>query len=638
MNILKRISFFGTTKLRLYAIFVCLVILISIFNFGYALNFHFYMDDWGNIWYVLTDNKSGYEGQFNIHPGNYLVFLPVIKLFGLNPIPYNYLGLCTKIILSLVIGFLALTLLKRKDAFFYATVLYASYFGSLESYMWATARNNAFNLLAVAATIIFYIKSYFSQKKFLFTLSMFFLFMGFFADPARMIFLPFLLIVSDFIQTWTKEKSLKKVIRFRLLIVFAVSLLGIFSTELGRSIILPGSQSQHGYIFKAFSDPSYFQNFLLGLGYLITSYFILPNELLANAIIPTGLTTAIGGVFLVSLVVIGLYNITKGKDINYGIFIPGGIILFLFLNWVAFPYLIPVIQHRYQVISSAFFIVFLTGIILKFKKHSLKLLLLFIVMNLWQSFIIVSDWNSIRDFSKVQSLIDTQLNYIPKNAKPEMFVLQGNKRIVVEQLAWSAGGTIPYSIKYQINDVKNMPAFVADWTLITEVFCNKRGSKPVVGEWVKQEKSIDISNVYGFKVDDHERILDVTDDIRLQILGTSECSDKIALTGGDLTVKPEFYIRSTKLKSASTGIFVKWKILNPQISRLNITYTPNKSMYTMKERSFDIKNEQINQKEFSHNLFFENAKDQAISILVEISYCQTIGCENKTEFKENIQF
>ncbi len=512
-----------------YIGFFLLIFFLALLNFNLALNFHFMYDDWGNLFYMVTKNSSGYVGQFDVHPGNYLTFLPLVPLFGVNPIPYNYFGLIVKIVIALCVGVFSATLLKDKKYFFIASIFYASYFGSEETYLFTTARNNALNIAAVCFSFTFFIKSYLNKDRKFFLGFIIALFLGFFADPARMMVIPPLLILWEFIERWQNKKLKQRDFLVRIGLVLIVSLVGILSTPLGRSIILPDANSPRGHIAQTLFSSEYYVNYFLGVGYLITSYFNIPlgidqyfKTLIAN-------TENIGKVFIALMWLVSIWRFfKKSSDSAFWFIVSIGIPVSLLLNWLAFPYIIAKAEHRYQAISSVFFVVLITYLLGKLRtKARVIALICFVILNLFINTRYIWNLNGIRAFERVEDYYVTQYSEIPPNAHPGIFILSGNSRMLSEQVYWASGGTVPYAFRKGIVDLNQMPSFAPDYDVGSKILCNELGKRPVVGEWIKQEKKISIDEVYGWEMDDRDFMRNTTDKARIKLAVLSSCLSKI---------------------------------------------------------------------------------------------------------------
>lgn len=607
------------TKLKLVAIFLLLVSLLSVVSFNYALYFHFWLDDWMNLWFVLNNHASGYRGQFDYHPANYVIFFLQAFLFGTNPLVYNWFGVFCKIIVSLIVGLLAWQITRTKKAFYIATLLYASYFGGQESYVFVTARNNLVNLSVVCLTLVFYLQSKYRGSRKLFWLSLVFLYVSFVSDPGRMIFLPVLMIAYEFLRWIVKPEGGFKQTVLNCSLFLIVGVAGFLSTPLGLN---PGGQMQDGHFTKVFLSISNYQAFFTGLGDLLGSYLHLfsPRPLAFSWVLGI---FSLGGILLWSL-----SRIWKKQNLEIAVF-SQSIWLFLLLNWLAFPYLISVSQHRYQTISAAFFMVLVTFFLLNMKKWLWPVVMLIILLHLIHSIAINYDWNTVRNYSKTQKLINTQLAFIPFDSKPQMLVIEGNPRIVAEGIGWTFGGTVPYSFTRNITRLEDLPSSAPTFQQNTEIFCNELGRRPVVADWIDQRQPMDISQVYGFKVNDLEQLENNTDEYRMRILGHAGCISK--KTGSQISdkIKLDYYVVSSQLYTKNTtGVYLRWVINKQALNKLTIDYHSNNLNNKINETHFPVDLSKISASEFDHIIFISgNTIPQELGILVEL--CTKEDCQIK---------
>ncbi len=606
-----------TKKHKLFFIFFLIVVLLSLISFNYALGFHFWLDDWMNLWFVLNGHKEGYQGQFDIHPGNYVTFFSQVYLFGTEPLLYNWFGLVCKICLSFIVGLLAWVITKNKKSFYIGTLLYASYFGGMESFVFTTARNNLLNLGLVCFTIIFYLTGTYQNKNKLKGVGLLFLFLSFLSDPARMVFLPMLLIVYE-VVIWMRKRDesfSKALIRTSILIV--VSLAGFFSTPLGTNL---GGQTSSGHFSEIFFISSNYYAFFTGLGDLIASYLHIFKPQ------PVAYSWIIGVLFIIWLIAWSLWQLFKNENIEVAIFL-NSIWMSLIINWLAFPYLIAVSQHRYQTISAAFFIVLVTMLLIKLKKKYLPVLVLIIILNVIHSIGINHDWNTVRDYKKVQKLINVEMSYIPKNSNPQLLVLEGSPRIVSEGLGWTFGGSVPYSFSRNISSIDDVPSSAPTLEQNVEIFCNILGKRPVIGTWVTQTKPMDINNVYGFQVNDFEIMENNTDQVRMRILGYSKCIQK---TPGKIIspgLELDYYLVSRELYTpGKSGIFLHWSLDENKIDQLTIDYQSSETNYKISESHFPIEVRKLAESSFHHIIF---SSDQITGTLmpIKVKYCKENICE-----------
>lgn len=293
------------------------VTLLALLQFSIALNFHFLYDDWGNLWYIWSGNTKEYSEQFDFHPGNYLTFIPAAYLFGTNPIPYNFLGLVSKIGAAFVVGFFAATLLKQKKAFYLSAILYAAYFGSMESYTFTTARNNVLNLVALLLAFTFFMRSYFNKFQKEFIASLGFIVLSFFADPIRMIFVPFIFIGWEGLTRWYDKVLKSKEFIYRAVGVLAACLIGLITTKLGRSLFIQSDIVERQNILLSGTLVQYYQSPFLGLGSLIVS--IIDLKFIEWIQQVSRFTFQFGFVFLLFLIVTPVIAIIrKSKSTHQG--------------------------------------------------------------------------------------------------------------------------------------------------------------------------------------------------------------------------------------------------------------------------------------------------------------------------------
>lgn len=608
---------FKSQKYKYYLSFVLLITLLSLLNLSLGLNFHFILDDWMNIWFVLAGDVKNFSTQFDYHPANYIVFLPFIYIFRDNPIPYNYLGLIAKIFASLTVGLMTAEITGKRKAFYFSAIIYASYFGAEESIVFTTARNNIANLILTCLTIYFYLTSFHTKNRIFLIFCLAFLFLTILADPIRMIFVPLLMIVFLFI-VYFKKNLTADLMFIKAILIIIVTIIALFSTVYGRQLFFPGQEVEKGFIYKSFSHTKDYPIFIINTGNLITSYFRIP---LTSDVIPNVDRSAffIGILFVFFLIVYGIYNIIKG-NIREGFFIPSGILLFLFINWLAFTYIVAPAHHRYQTISSAFFIALVTSLLLKItgNKKVFFITCLIVVINLFHSFLIIKYWDGIRNYNKVQHLINKQIEIIPQNSDPKLFTLQGSSRIVSEQFGWSFGGTVPYSFRKGLYNRNDIPSFSPDFSENSNIYCNLKNRRPVIADWTNQKEKMSISQVYGFKINDQERMENITDLVRMTILGESQCTLKTNL--GE--VSPGIYIENIVFSPElftpkMVGVYVEWKIDN-SIHFVKMTYRSSKKISS--DTVFEIKPQRNKEAKINHILVI-NSLNENDDLFVELEYC-----------------
>jgi len=454
------------------------------------------------------------------------------------------------------------------------------------------------------------------------------MFLTIYADPARSIALPLLLIVWEYFQSKDREIISYKNIAGKISILLGVIILGLLPTSYGRSILFTADGNLQKLI-QALGNKSYTSNYLTSLGNLFGS-FITHDVDFEGVIAKIFKSPEIVGVFLIIILfLLSAISVVKRWK-NYAFFIISflGVLLFLLPNWIAFPYMAVSASHRYQTLSSMFFLFIVFNLLIKTpKKILISLTITLIVINIFRSYQINRLEKAYRDYFTVKAIYDKQELEAPQDLSDSLFFFGGKPPL---SMLWAAGGTIPLSISRNISDINKLPAFTADIDLAANLVCSNDIKKQVIYDWFPMDKPIPIENVYAWRVNDSGRLENNTDEVRIKIAQMSECLKKDVNIKIFEDIKLNSIIRLNKLYTKDTqAVSFKWETPSDKDSKINIEYFiyDSKTSNLLKKEVVLTSTNDLKKSEGITNIFLKPIFQDDISVIINFYLCEGL-CKN----------
>lgn len=226
------------------------------------------------------------------------------------------------------------------------------------------------------------------------------------------------------------------------------------------------------------------------------------------------------GGYFVTLVISLFFQLRKDKRIINLIFISfSWLVLSFIIGWVRDPTIVMPPTHRYLLMSTTGLVIFWSLIIsLAAKQNQKKLFLIlfiFIPINIVASRTYLNEYAFNVHNAQVSNKIWSEFPYIQEmgnTEQPLVFLFTGED---AKTLYGSITFGFPYhmALLYRINDPARMPIPVDKFAQVKSAVTD---GKSLV-QFELPAKAIPIENIYAFRLEGKENLVNVTDDVRQQL-------------------------------------------------------------------------------------------------------------------------
>lgn len=501
-------------KLKYY-LYVGLIVLLSFFSFYPAFSFAFIIDDWHQLWGVFYDKSIIDYYILTQHPNSAYEFLLLAPIFRFNPFYYQIIGFVLKIIASLSVAVVVLSITRLKTAAAFSGLIFASSVIGIETFTRISAHNSALLIPIVCLSVYLWITAERENSIYKYILVVLFIILTIINDPGPgIVILPiiFLWNLLLFIQeiNWSSLKNF--LIKTAFLLTILISLKWYLAPRIANR-----NEPIAQHIQYLLSNTSVaITNFLTSLGNLVVGW-IFPIKEHIGLTSPTFITTVFGYLLSISALLLG-YKFLQKKSNFLGLlfFFVSWIFLFYFPSWFTQGHYvlggtISAVSNRYLALSSIGFIAFIAYLVTCLKrKHAYLAIVIIIMLNIISSYRILNEeykYRSLEIQNKLYSIIDQDL---PKgNEKEYLILFLGNNALKIFGLEWN--GFYPIALRRGITDKKEFPTIVNNLIDAKNLLCTdgSPSSEP------------QLSKLYAWEVENNGMIYNVTEDVKLLI--SKEC-------------------------------------------------------------------------------------------------------------------
>lgn len=483
-------------------ILIPLLTIFSLVSFWRILSFNFFQDDYQFLWYALFHPLNHFI-TFR-HPGTPLEALVFTYIFGLNPLPWEIIGIVIKVTAAYLTGIFLYRITYSKLAGILAGVFFASSYAGLYAIDAFNYHVPALASIFILLSLIYLVKSVQINTKDFILFITFFLFATF-LDPARV--LPTIIFIPLFILLFQKSKNFGTVKKYLIKSFIVFIIIGVPLTLLWYTKATTNVSSQLEIFLRGMiTKPSFMITKTKDIGnYFATISNMFFDPIYGLSVNPPKYETAnylrlfgLLGFSLFALWIVGLIYFLRKKIVTIGI-------LSLFLFWTFLFYLPNFLQeprapmtsiNHYLFISSIGYICFIAYLLSRVSKRwiTITIAILFIVINIYKSNVFLYQQLPFRSASLAQNAWNTILQSVQQSRKGQVFLFVGN--------SYWAGYSImsfgPYHFLLSRNDPRqeDLPVFTTDEKFVVDLLCSSRVTLSQIYTWnvVTPGKLINVSN------------------------------------------------------------------------------------------------------------------------------------------------
>lgn len=489
---------------RLYLlVFVLAVVILAFLSLWKATGFHFWRDDWGNLWELTYHPEVSvyFDNGVSLrrHPGLAVEKVVGNKLFGKDIFSWQVFGVILRILDSLAVALMLFGLTKSKKAAFLGGLFMASAIGGLESVTWISAHTSAILIFFFSLGVFFWARSLDSypehQENFIFALLL--LSVAVLVTPAAGLFILPMVILWDFL-TWLRVKN--KIVFWRIIPrigLVTLTILGVVNLLNSRLKMFSGGDLVNT-IRLTLSNISLLKNYFSSIGNLLTSWFYPTSEPISLSI-PTRFNQTFGVLFLfVTLLVVVLFLIKRSRNLQVTVFFSVWMFLFYLPNWLYERTLVIGSSHRYLADSSVALVSLVAVFVYRLKPRFLVLLsLIFTALNVVAANKVLKSISEYRSYKIVQPIWDQIDKEVTPNQKDMIFMYFGSDLVWATSMNWSS--SVPFGIKRGITNANDFPIVAGDRQLVAKLLCENGVYRPTLGGWITQKNRIPISHLYAWE-------------------------------------------------------------------------------------------------------------------------------------------
>lgn len=486
-----------------FLIFVFAVIIVAFLSLWRALDFHFWRDDWGNLWELTYHPEVSvyFDNSVSLrrHPGLAVEKVIGNRFFGQDIFSWQMFGIALRILDSLAISLMLLGLTRSKKVAIFGGLFMASAIGGLESVTWISAHTSAIFIFFLSLGIYFWSRSLdLSHKSYwIFLTALLFLSTAVLVTPAAGLFILPVAFLWDLL-TWLRIRD--KFLLRRIIFRGGLGLLTILGTVnfLNSRLKMFSSNDLFNNVKLIFLNISLTKNYFSSLGNLLTSWFYPVNEPISLST-PTKFNLISGELFVFAALSISIaFLIKRSRNLQVTVFFIMWMFLFYFPNWLYEKTLVVGSSHRYLAVSSVALISFAAIFISKLKpKFMILFSLLFIILNIVSANQVLKSISQYRSYKIIQPIWEQIENEVISNQKDMIFMYFGSDLVWGTSMSWS--GSVPFGIERGVTNANDLPIVTGDRQLIIKLLCETGVSRPTFGGWTTQKGRIPISHLYAWE-------------------------------------------------------------------------------------------------------------------------------------------
>lgn len=491
---------------RLYfLLFVFAVMIISFLSLWRALGFHFWRDDWGNLWELTYHPEVSiyFDNSVTLrrHPGLAVEKVIGNYFFGQDVFSWQLFGIFLRVFDSFAVALMVCGLTKSKKAGVLSGLFMASAIGGLESATWISAHTSALLIVFLSLGVYFWARSLDSPLKNyrIFILALTFLSLAVLVTPAAGLFILPMVILWDFLS-WLRVR--KKSFFWRIVPrvgIVTLAVLGVVTLLNSRLKMFTGGDLINT-VKSTLSNISLLKNYFSSLGNLLTSW-IYPTGEPVSLSTPTIFNWRLGVLFAFVALLIGvLFLVKKTRNLQIAVFFSVWMFLFYLPNWLYEKTLVVGSSHRYLADSSIALVALITILVYKAKPWFLVLFsLIFIVLNIVAANKVLKSISSYRSYGIIEPIWEQIDKEVATNQKDMVFMYFGTDLVWGTSMNWS--GSVPFGIRRGITNADDLPIVTGDRQLVVKLLCEDNVYRPSLGGWTSQRDRIPISHLYAWKWD-----------------------------------------------------------------------------------------------------------------------------------------
>jgi hypothetical protein len=499
------------------------VSLLAFLSLNRALRFHFWRDDWGQLWAAVyrPDLLLHELAAIRLHPGSAIEQFLLAKILAFKSFYWQVYGIILRIFDAIAVFILIKGLTNSYRASVLGGLFFASLAGGLESFVWVSAHTSAILIFFFSLACYFWCVSNKLEKHFIY--SLIFLTLAVFTSPGRALFLVALLTFWDFLSAVSHDDiSLRRIV-FRNLSMF------LYVFILLRLATPNGFFSFNGIYEKwavVMNNKAILKNFFNSVGNLLTGWFLNISETgsLSN---PNVFTVRVGFFTFFILVFLFFLFIFKKRSHSFKVIIFSLAWIFVpyFPNWLFDQTLVLGTSHRYLTLSSVGVVILFSFLIslLKNKKAGILLSVIFVIFNIIRANKILAEQGRYRDYVVVENLWLKINGDVPEGEVNSIFMYGGGDYLRGVALDWSF--SVPFGIKRGFKNLDDFPIVTGDRELIKKLICGEMVERPSVGKWSLQKEPIPISHIHAWELNNGV-LTNVSDKQRNLFLQEANCELK----------------------------------------------------------------------------------------------------------------
>lgn len=472
-------------------IFFVLVVLISLASFWRAFDINLRADDYIQIWVasnpLYEHLRFTVDNLIEIHPITILNDFIFANLFGYDVFLWQLEGYFLKAIGSFFVALMMWKITGSKRIGFFTGLIYASFSGGLESYIWPAAQPPAMIIIPLCLGIYFWTVSH--KEKILgrnYLLALLFFLLTVISDPGRGVIILVLAFTWDlliFIKSFLKKdifNSFKRLSVLGLLILvelfsfkqFAVKVLNVVDFSNSSHIVFLST----AYPFIISNPLRIVTNFMYSMGNLLIGWFD-SNVFESGHFSRPNSLALIASVLLIIIIIWALRGLFYEKKEKY-------IIILFFLLWIPIAYfpnwlltgyytgddgLILGGTHHYLTISAVGLACILGYVTAKQRKRvGVTVLIFIIIANIFTANRILQKELSSRSAKLANKLWDQIDKEVPEGEKNSILMLKGGDPVNYELVGSDA---IPFGVRRGMKLIEELPIIRVEPETVRRLLC-----------------------------------------------------------------------------------------------------------------------------------------------------------------------
>jgi hypothetical protein len=459
--------------------YVVVIVVLTFASFWRYLDFTFWKDDWFLVWGILNNHPPDFR-QFGYRPIAIIEFFWMTRVFGVNVLPWQILGLILRAGAALAFSFFAAALTSSSAVGFLGGVLIAGTSIGMDAVGWPSAHAVLTTAIFLLIGFGYFVRYLHGKKDTWLVLGVLYLGIAFVLDPFRIFPLFFIIpfLALPLTISGTRKHAFRQILTVGGVGVLASAIVGwfVFRNDILASQLFSHLARQPDFLAilnKSYVIGNYFNSLVnLMLGWL----FRFTED--ASTGVYNKVAARIGFLVFCIMLCMGYgYRKTKSKKIGIVLFSLLWMFLFYIPNWLFEPRLTMGVTHRYMVISSFGFILAVSYGLVTTRKRTLLVggSLLFVVSNIWTANYWTNAATAYRARGFVNSLWQTIDRDISKSKEHLIFIFEGEDPVRTYALVLS--GSAPFGLIRSISKVYDLPIITGDMLIIRRLLCSKAGER-----------------------------------------------------------------------------------------------------------------------------------------------------------------